>query len=66
MAVPKKKTSRSRRDQRRSQHDRCATPAISNCPECGAPVRPHTACNECGVYRGRQIIEIEEELEATE
>ncbi|MCP4196787.1 MAG: 50S ribosomal protein L32 [Proteobacteria bacterium] len=64
MAVPKKKTSRSRRDKRRANHDRIAAPAISSCPECGAPVKPHTTCSECGVYRGRQILEIEEEAEA--
>ena len=64
MAVPKKKKSRSRRDKRRANHDRIAAPTISSCPECGAPVAPHITCNECGIYRGRQIIELEEEAEA--
>ncbi len=64
MAVPKKKTSRSRRDKRRSQHDRMASPAISTCHECGAPMRPHQVCPTCGMYRGRQVIEIAEESDS--
>jgi large subunit ribosomal protein L32 len=58
VAVPKKKTSKSRRDRRRANHDRIDQPTISRCPECGEPVVPHQACSECGVYRGRQVIEI--------
>lgn len=66
MAVPKKKTSRARRDRRRANHDRMNVPAISDCPQCGAPVPPHTACLECGTYRGRQVIEVHDETEASE
>ncbi len=61
MAVPKKKTSKSRRDMRRSQHDRVSVPAVSKCPQCGAPTMPHHACLTCGTYRGRQVIEVESE-----
>ncbi len=63
MAVPKKKKSRARRDRRRAHHDRVALPATTVCTQCGAPVRPHQACGECGNYRGRQVLEIEEETE---
>lgn len=61
MAVPKKKTSKSRRDRRRANHDKIGQPAISTCKECGAPTVPHQACSECGVYRGRQVIELADE-----
>ena len=60
MAVPKKKTSKSRRDRRRAHHDIIAQPTISTCPQCGAPTVPHQACPECGTYRGRQVIELAE------
>ncbi|MCP4674084.1 MAG: 50S ribosomal protein L32 [Deltaproteobacteria bacterium] len=63
MAVPKKKKSRARRDRRRANHDRIDAPAISSCPECGAPLQPHRACPACGMYRGRQVIEIADDLE---
>jgi large subunit ribosomal protein L32 len=46
---------------RRSQHDRMAAPAVSQCRQCGAPIMPHRACQACGTYRGRQVIEVETE-----
>jgi len=60
MAVPKKKTSRSKRDMRRS-HDRVKVPTLSICPKCREPVLPHHVCPECGYYRGRKILTKEEQ-----
>ena len=54
MALPKKKTSRSRKGMRRA-HDRVAVPNVIYC-ECGEPVLPHRACTVCGNYKGRQAI----------
>ena len=54
MAVPKKKTSRSRKGMRRSHH-RLAMPAMSGCGRCGATVRPHTVCERCGYYGKLQV-----------
>ena len=54
MALPKKKTSRSRRNMRRS-HDSVATPNVIYC-ECGEPVLPHRACSVCGTYKGRKVM----------
>ncbi len=66
MAVPKKKTSKARRDRRRANHDRMDAPAVSACKECGSPMRPHCACSTCGTYRGRQVIEIQEKATEAE
>lgn len=60
MAVPKRKTSKARRDKRRS-HDGLRAPATSTCPQCGAPKVPHRVCASCGSYKGRTIIETDEE-----
>ncbi len=60
MAVPKRKTSKARRGQRRS-HDGLPAPAASTCPQCGAPKVPHRVCGSCGSYKGRTIIETDEE-----
>lgn len=60
MAVPKKKTSKSRRDLRRS-HDALRLPNVTTCPQCQEPVLPHHVCRECGTYRGRTIVETKEE-----
>ena len=35
MAVPKKRKSPSKRDSRRAQHDKVATPNLIPCPHCG-------------------------------
>ena len=56
MAVPKRKTSKSRRDRRRTAKTRLSITAAAGCPQCHAPKRPHHACGNCGTYRGRQVI----------
>ena len=60
MAVPKGKVSRQRRDKRRSSHWKLTAPALAKCPNCGALKMPHRACPECGMYKGRQVITIDE------
>jgi large subunit ribosomal protein L32 len=56
MAVPKKKTSKSRRNMRRAHH---ALPkaAYVECSNCGELMRPHHVCPSCGQYRGREVME---------
>lgn len=57
MPVPKKRTSKTRRNTRRAHH--ALTPNYSIvCPECGEPVLRHRACLACGNYRGRKVIEV--------
>ncbi len=60
MAVPKKKTSKSRRGMRRS-HDALTAPNFGTCPSCGEPKLSHRVCRACGQYRGRQVITVEAE-----
>lgn len=56
MAVPKKKTSKSRRNMRRSHHAlQGATPV--ECPNCGELRLPHHLCRACGQYNGREVVE---------
>ncbi len=56
MAHPKHKTSKARRDQRRSHH-KAAVPTLATCSNCGATVKYHTVCGDCGYYRGKLAIE---------
>lgn len=60
MAVPKQKTSKAKRNKRRS-HDRLRTHAPSVCPQCNGPKLPHRVCPTCGSYRGRTVIETDED-----
>jgi len=55
MAVPKKKTSKSRKNMRRA-HDFLTTPSLSVCPECKAPKLPHRVCPSCGIYKGKEVV----------
>ena len=59
MAVPKHKTSKSKRDKRRA-HRKIDAPAVGTCPECGEAKLPHHACTECGQYKGKQSIATDE------
>jgi large subunit ribosomal protein L32 len=54
MAVPKRKTSKARRDKRRAQHG-IESPRVNVCPTCHQPKRPHRVCPNCKTYRGREI-----------
>lgn len=55
MPVPKKKTSRSVRDMRRSHDALKVTAAVEYCPSCGEPKLRHNLCPSCGMYRGKQV-----------
>jgi large subunit ribosomal protein L32 len=57
MAVPKKKTSKSRRDMRRSHHG-VKPDAYVESADSGELVRPHHVDLKTGMYRGRQVLEI--------
>ena len=60
MAVPKRKTSKSKRDMRRT-HKKATAPNAATCPDCGEAKLPHHACPECGSYKGRNVLESEED-----
>ena len=58
MAVPKKKTSQARRDQRRAHHAMKQLNLVT-CPNCGEPHTPHRVCPECGYYKNRTVVAVE-------
>lgn len=58
MPVPKKRTSRSRRDQRRSHDALVFTTAIQACPSCGELKRSHHVCPACGTYKNEKVFEV--------
>jgi large subunit ribosomal protein L32 len=55
MAVPKRKTSKARRDKRRSSHWKLAIPGLVKCPKCGELCLPHRMCKSCMTYNGREF-----------
>ena len=56
MAHPKHRTSRQRKNKRRT-HYKAEAPALATCSNCGETVLYHRICPKCGYYRGRLIIE---------
>ena len=60
MAVPKRRTSKTRKRKRRN-HDKAPAIAIQACPRCNDPRRPHRVCPSCGYYGGERRIAVEDE-----
>jgi len=60
MAVPKRKTSKARRDKRRSSVWKLSVPNLVKCPKCGAFRLSHRVCKSCGSYNGREVLAVEE------
>ncbi len=58
--LPKRKHSRSRRDRRRA-HDALSLRHLVRCEKCNEYKPAHQVCPHCGTYRGKQVIEIEED-----
>ena len=59
MAVPKRKTSKSKRNMRRS-HDSLSLANIVNDKESGEPRLSHILDHSTGMYNGKQIIKVKE------
>jgi len=55
MPVPKRKTSKSRRD-KRSAGKFIRPKAFNMCSQCAEPITPHTVCASCGYYKGKKIM----------
>jgi large subunit ribosomal protein L32 len=55
--VPKQRHTKGHRNQRR-MHIFVEAPAITKCPKCQKPVLPHTVCQNCGTYKGREVIDV--------
>ena len=58
MAVPKRKTSRMKRRQRKAAN-RYEGVQATFCSNCSAPATPHRVCPSCGYYNGKQVISVE-------
>ena len=59
MAVPKRKTSKARRDSRRSANWKLSIPGIVECPQSHSRKLAHRVCKNCGYYGGKQVITVE-------
>ena len=60
MAVPFRKVSKTRGRMRRT-HYKISANETTKCPKCGAEIRPHRVCPECGSYKGKDVVKATEE-----
>ncbi len=65
MAVPKKRTAKSKRNMRRSHHALKGLKLIA-CPKCQSSIPPHTACPTCGTYKGHEVINVLKDINKKE
>ncbi len=56
MAVPKNKTSKQRRNTRRSNVWKLSAPALAKCTHCGEYKLAHRVCPSCGYYNDREVV----------
>ncbi|MBC5635860.1 50S ribosomal protein L32 [Ornithinibacillus sp. BX22] len=55
MAVPKRRTSKKVKRQRRT-HFKLHVPGMVECSNCGELSRPHRVCKACGHYNGKEVV----------
>lgn len=55
MPVPKRKTSKSRRD-RRASGKFIRPQAVTACSNCQQALATHAACTNCGFYKGKKVL----------
>ena len=63
MAVPQRRTSKTRKRKRRT-HFKISVPGMVVCSNCGEMKLSHRICKECGSYDGRIVIQQKEEIDA--
>lgn len=56
MPVPKRKTSKRRRDQR-SANKHAVASSFMDCKNCSGISLPHQVCKNCGFYKGQKVLE---------
>jgi large subunit ribosomal protein L32 len=56
MAVPQRRTSKTRKRMRRT-HFKISIPGMVECPQCHEMKLSHRVCKNCGTYKGRTVVE---------
>ncbi|HLR21382.1 MAG TPA: 50S ribosomal protein L32 [Tissierellaceae bacterium] len=59
MAVPKRRTSKAKKNSRRASAYKLNKATVSECPQCHEPKLPHRVCRSCGYYKNREVVNVE-------
>jgi large subunit ribosomal protein L32 len=49
-----------RRNRRRAANSKMVAANVVSCPKCREPLLPHTVCKNCGTYKQRTALAVEE------
>jgi len=55
MAVPQRRTSKTRKRMRRT-HFKLEVPGMIPCSQCGELTVSHRVCKSCGTYKGKEVV----------
>lgn len=55
MAVPFRRTSKTRKRKRRT-HFKLSVPGMVECPQCHEMKLSHRVCKSCGYYKDREVV----------
>ncbi|AXH98611.1 50S ribosomal protein L32 [Sporosarcina sp. PTS2304] len=55
MAVPKRRTSKTKKNLRRT-HLKLEVPGMNTCDNCGEMKLAHHVCKSCGHYKGKDVV----------
>ncbi len=56
---PKGKMSKSKRDKRKAQSWKIASPTLVACSKCGELMMPHRVCKNCGSYNKKSVVAVD-------
>ena len=56
MAVPKRKTAKSKTKMSRAANSKMTVKGFVECPQCHDVKLPHRVCPSCGHYNGKEIV----------
>lgn len=59
MAVPKRRTSKSKTKMRRASNSKMVPTCFVECPQCHEPKLPHRVCLSCGSYDGKEVVSVD-------
>lgn len=59
MAVPFRRTSKTRKAKRRT-HFKLVSAMLVACKNCGDRIKPHRVCHTCGNYKNKEVIKVSE------
>ncbi len=62
MSVPVRRQTHGKTRRRRAHHA-LSSATITSCPKCDKPVQPHHACENCGFYSKKQVVDTSREAE---